>query len=64
MRKVTLEQQSRDIEARKIVLGVTMDVRRLVNSGARRTPSKRALLRLLRDLARKERRALPFDARI
>ena len=63
MQVVTLSEKAKRLEARKRALGITpAQLQAAQNSGKGRTPEKRALLRLLDEVARKQGRALPFAA--
>ena len=52
MRQITLEEHLEWLHARKAALGYGPDERRAPNSGARRTPEKRALLAKIEELKR------------
>jgi len=63
MNRITLEQQSAWLAERKRQLGLSGRDYVPVNTGARRTPAKRALLEKLAEISRTSRRALRFFAR-
>jgi hypothetical protein len=64
MRCTTIEEQAAYLERRKKELGITGDEYVPVNQGGRRTESKKALLRSLKDAAEKQGRKPRFKANI
>jgi len=66
MRRTTLEQQSQWLATRKKELGLKSGDYGYVavNAGARRSPEKQRLLKKLKAVARKSRRALKFSANV
>lgn len=63
-RRTSLEEQAAFLTRRKAELGLVGRDYVPVNAGGRRTPSKQALLRKLRELAENKRLPLPFKANI
>jgi len=62
MRTTTLKEQERKIEKRKSLLGLPSAEPALANSGARRTPEKRALLKALEEEAVRQGRQIVFPS--
>ena len=63
MRTITLAEHCAWLERRKQELGLTGDAYVPVNSGTRRTPEKRALLKRLEQIRRSATRPLRFTAK-
>jgi hypothetical protein len=63
MKRITLEQQARAIEAWKSQNGITGRNYVPVNEGKRRTPSKRSLLRAIAEEADRRGRKPIFPAK-
>ena len=63
MRVLTVEELDDQIKRRKAELGIDGRPSTPVNSGKRRTDSKRALLRNLKEIAEAQGRDLPFKAK-
>ena len=63
MNRITLQQQSAWLAKRKRELGLSGRDYVPMNSGARRTPEKQALLDKLAEIARTSKRALRFASR-
>ena len=63
MRVLTLKELYDQIKRRKAELGIVGRPTAPVNSGRRRTDSKRALLRKLKETADAQGRELPFKAK-
>ena len=64
MRALTLKELDEQIKRRKAELGISGRPSAPANSGRRRTESKRALLKKLKDTAEAQGRELPFKARL
>ena len=62
MISMTFEEQQRSLERRKAEFGFTGNDYVLPNSGANRTPEKRALLRAMKRAADERGLDLPFKA--
>ena len=64
MTRITLEEKARSLAQRKAELGIEGRDYVPVNSGARRTEAKRALLRTIEREARAQGVGLRFEARV